>query len=222
MDAIRRRSTVVMLSLFAFLALPWAPLLAAPSELIEGRHWQPVKTGPAQTDTPEIEVLEFFSYGCPHCGDLNPLIKAWAAELPEDVRFERVPVTFGRAAWESLARLFFTLELAGELERLDQNVFNAVTKQRANLYTKKAILDWVGEREVERAKFEGLFESFAVEAALARASTLAARYRVNAVPMIIVDGRYQVLGEGAKTHRELLGIADRLIEKARAARTADQ
>jgi len=222
MVPIRSRLILLLLSLALIIAGAFAAPVFAAAELVEGRDWEPVAGGRASTETPEIEVLEFFSYGCPHCSDINPVIKDWANELPEDVSFERVPVTFGRAAWESLARLFFTLELAGELERLDQAVFDAVIKERANLYTNKALLKWAAEQGVDKAEFESLLNSFAVEAALARASTLAARYRVDAVPRIIVDGRYQVLGKGAKTQQALLEIADRLIAKARAERTAKQ
>jgi thiol:disulfide interchange protein DsbA len=213
---------VSLLSLALLVASTLAAPVFAASELVQGRDWEPVAGGQASTETSEIEVLEFFSYGCPHCSDINPLIKDWANELPEDVSFERIPVTFGRAAWESLARLFFTLELAGELERLDQAVFDAVIKERANLYTNNALLKWATEQGVDKAEFEALLNSFAVEAALARASTLAARYRVDAVPRIIVDGQYQVLGKGVKTQQELLEIADRLIAKARAERAETQ
>jgi len=213
MGAIRRRFSLYLL-LLAFLAFLGLSLTAS-AELVEGRHWKAVSAPATEQDADEIEVLEFFSYGCPHCGDINPLIKQWVAALPSDVRFERVPVTFGRAAWESLARLYFALDYADVLDRLDQDVFEAVTKQRTNLYTEKAVLNWVAGQDVDPEAFAKLYNSFAVEAALARANTLAARFKVNAVPMIIVDGRYQVLGEGAKTKAELLEIAGALIERAR-------
>ena len=211
MDAIRRRFSLCLLAFMAFLSLP----LMASAELVEGRDWRSVSGQSPDTKGDAIEVLEFFSYGCPHCGDLNPLIEEWKTGLPSDVRFERVPVTFGRAAWETLARLYFTLDFTNELSRLDQMVFDAVTQERVNLYTENKVLDWVAEHGVDREAFAKLFNSFAVEAALARANTLAARFRVDAVPMIIVDGRYVVLGEGAKTKADLLEIADALIEKAR-------
>ncbi len=214
MDALRRRFT---LHLFAIAALFSLPVIAS-ATLVEGRDWKPVSATTPGSEGDEIEVLEFFSYGCPHCGDINPQIKQWAEGLASDVRFERVPVTFGRAAWESLARLYFALDFADELERLDQAVFDAVTKQRTNLYTEKAVLNWVAEQGVDREAFAKFYNSFAVEAALAKANTLAARFRVDAVPMIIVDGRYVVLNEGAKTHAELLERADALIDKAREAR----
>ncbi|MBK5931527.1 twin-arginine translocation pathway signal protein [Halochromatium salexigens] len=215
MKMMQRRFSVCLLAAMAFLLCPFV----ASADLVEGRDWRAL-SGSAQ-DTPEgaeIEVLELFSYGCPHCADINPLAKQWADDLPSDVRFERVPVTFGRAAWESLARLYFALDFADELDQVDQAVFEAVTKQRTNLYTEKAVLNWVAEQGLDRDAFAKVYNSFAVEAALAKANTLAARYRVDAVPMFIVDGRYVVLNEGAKTHAELLEIAEGLIDKARQAR----
>lgn len=209
----RACATVCML-----LLLPASLLAETERALVEGKDWEPVPSGQSAAETDTIEVLEFFSYGCPHCSDINPLIKAWAAELPDDVSVERVPVTFGRAAWESLSRLFFALQFAGELDRLDQSVFDAVIKQRVNLYTDKAILKWIAEQDVDAAEFGELLDSFGVQAALARANTLAARYQVSAVPRIIVDGRYQVIGKGARGKQDLLDIADLLIEKARASR----
>jgi thiol:disulfide interchange protein DsbA len=209
-----RRHLVALLALLPIVTLP---AVCAATDLVEGRDWKPVDSDQAPADTDQITVVEFFSYGCPHCADLNPLIEEWKKDLPEDVAFERSPVTFGRAAWEMLGRLYYALQFSGDLERLDQAVFDAVTKDRTNLFTEKAVLAWVAKQGVDKEKFAELFNSFAVEAALARASTAAARFRVNAVPRIIVDGRYEVVGEGA-TKAGLLEITDGLIEKARAAR----
>lgn len=211
MDAILRR---LSLFLFACLTVVCLPVMAD-AELVEGRDWRAVSGQQPESDGDKIEVLEFFSYGCPHCGDLNPLIEDWKTNLPSDVSFERVPVTFGRAAWETLARVYFALDFADQLERLDQKVFDAVTKERVNLYTENRVLDWVAEHDVDRESFAKFLNSFAVEAALARANTLAARFQVDSVPMIIVDGRYVVLSKGAKTKADLLEIADGLIDKAR-------
>ena len=39
----------------------------------------PVQTGK------KIEVIEFFSYGCPHCADLEPVMQGWMKTMPPDV-----------------------------------------------------------------------------------------------------------------------------------------
>jgi thiol:disulfide interchange protein DsbA len=41
------------------------------------------------------------------------------------------------------------------------------------------------------------------------------RYQIDAVPTLVVAGRYFVLGNDAKTQADLLNIADGLIAKAR-------
>lgn len=189
---------------------------AASADLLEGRDWRPV-TPPRPGAVPgKIEVLEFFSYGCPHCADLNPLIEPWTARLPQDVTFRRVPVTFGRAAWANLARLYFALELTGDLRRLDQAIFNAVTRERRSLYTDKAILAWLGGQGVDTTAFASVLNSFGVETQVAQSDALARDFKIDGVPTIVVDGRYVVLGREAKGHREILAIADGLIQMARA------
>src|SRR5438034_9784309 len=39
----------------------------------------------------QIEVLEFFWYGCIHCYQLEPVIENWEQKLPADVQFRRAP-----------------------------------------------------------------------------------------------------------------------------------
>src|SRR5207248_1368752 len=58
---------------------------------VEGTDYR--KIGPPQpTDSPgKIEVIEFFSYMCPHCNEFYPLVSIWEAKLPRNVVFRRVP-----------------------------------------------------------------------------------------------------------------------------------
>ena len=47
-----------------------------------GKEFAPISPAQPTEDAAKIEVLEFFSYGCPHCADFNPLLTAWVAKLP--------------------------------------------------------------------------------------------------------------------------------------------
>jgi protein dithiol oxidoreductase (disulfide-forming) len=208
----RRRFTQTMIGALGAAMLPLHP---AAANLVEGRDWRAVSPPQPGAAPDKIEVLEFFSYGCPHCMDLNPVIKPWAAKLPEDVTFRQVPVTFGRAAWTNLARLFYALEYSGDLDRLNQAVFEALHQDRTKLFTEKDVFAWVASKGVDVATFEPLFNSFAVETQIKRSDTLVERYRVDAVPMITVGGRYVVVGQQAKGFPDMLAIADDLILMAR-------
>ena len=75
-------------------------------------------------DAPDkIEVIEFFSYACPHCNELNPSLTRWAARQSSDVTFRKVAVGFGNPFYQLTAKLFYSLEAIGELKRLDDSVF---------------------------------------------------------------------------------------------------
>jgi thiol:disulfide interchange protein DsbA len=170
---------------------------------------------PAQpTEEPaKIEVLEFFSYGCPHCSDFHPLLSQWAAKQPGDVVVRKVPITFGRAAWANAARLFYALEATGDLARLDGDVFKAIHNDRVNLFEENAIKEWVAKKGVDPKKFADAFSSFGVMSKVKRGDQLAQAYKIQGVPALAVDGKYLV---GGKDFGEALAISEKLIAKARA------
>jgi thiol:disulfide interchange protein DsbA len=177
-----------------------------------GKDYTPISPAQPTDDPAKIEVLEFFSYGCPHCSDFHPVISAWAAKLPGDVVFKRVPVSFGRAAWANAARLYYTLEATGELARLDGEVFKAIHNDRINLFEEKAIFEWVAKKGVDQKKFSEAFNSFGVMSKVKRGDQLAQAYKIQGVPSVAVDGKYLV---GGKDFSDVLAITDKLVAKVR-------
>ena len=63
---------------------------------------QPVSTTPGQ-----IEVIDFFWYGCPHCNALEPYLEAWERSKPANVVLKRVPAIL-QPEWEPAARAYYT------------------------------------------------------------------------------------------------------------------
>lgn len=169
---------------------------------------------PAQpTETPaKVEVLEFFSYGCPHCADLHPLLTTWIAKQPADVVVKKVPITFGRAAWANIAKLYYALEVTGDLARLESEVFRAIHGQRVNLFDERTLMEWVAKNGVDQKKFAETFNSFGINSKVKRGDQLAQAYKIQGVPALAVDGKYMI---GGQNFDELLANADKLIVKAR-------
>ncbi len=195
-----------------------AVVLPVRAELVVGRDYVPII--PAQmTDTPaKIEVIEFFSYGCPHCSDFHPIVGKWAATLPSDVTFKRVPVTFGRPPWASLARLFYALETTGDLARLDSAVFDALHKAGSKLYDDKSIIAWVTTQGIDAKRFTEAYNSFAVVSKAKRADQLVQTYKIQGVPAMTVDGKYLVTGKELKGLAELPALTEQVIGMARSDR----
>ncbi|HEX6736341.1 MAG TPA: thiol:disulfide interchange protein DsbA/DsbL [Azonexus sp.] len=203
----RRRFVSALVGAAAAVAIA-APAVAQTA----GKDYFPISPVQPTENPTKVEVLEFFSYGCPHCADLHPLLTPWVAKQEADVVVKKVPITFGRAAWANIAKLYYTLEITGDLARLDGEVFRAVHGQRVNLFEERAILEWVAKNGVDQKKFAEAFNSFGVNSKVRRGDQLAQAYKVQGVPALAVDGKYMVAGQN---FNEILGNADKLIVKAR-------
>jgi thiol:disulfide interchange protein DsbA len=191
-------------------------VLAAPAfAQVQGQDYQLLTPAQPASSPDKVEVIEFFSYGCPHCYAMQPHIEKWAAQLPANTTFTRVPVSFGRREWGQLSRAYYALEATGDLARLDDAVFESIHKEQKQLFSEDALAAWAAEHGVDAAEFRAAFESPGVSAKAMRAEQLSRDYKVNSVPSVIVDGKYIVT---AKTHEDTLKVARQLIDKATAER----
>jgi thiol:disulfide interchange protein DsbA len=163
----------------------------------------------------KIEILEFFSYGCPHCADFNPLVAQWAAKLPKDVSFRRVPVTFNRPEWARLSRFYYALEATGDLAKLDNAVFQAIHQERVPFRSDEAVTAWVAKKGVDSKKFADALASFSMQSKVQRADQDATAARIPGVPALVVDGKFLLKNEATNNFDDLLKLADSVIAKAR-------
>jgi thiol:disulfide interchange protein DsbA len=202
----------------AFLALALL-VLSVPlrAEVVAGRDYRLLDPPQHSDSQGKIEVLEFFSYGCPHCNEFYPLVTAWAAKLPKDVVFKRVATGMARTAWTNLAKTYYTLESTGDLAKLDGPLFHAIHEEHLPLFDERSITEWVGKHGVDTAKFTTAFESFGVNTKVSQAEQLLENYKVEGVPSLAIDGKYVVLGN---SFEEILTNATAVLAKARAERKA--
>lgn len=207
MESARRRFLSSALALGATMSVS-APLFAQTA----GREFNPINPIQPTDDPSKVEVVEFFSYGCPHCADFNPLLNLWAAKLPADVVLKKVPVSFGRAAWANAAKLYYALEVTGDLKRLESDVFKAIHQERTNLFDEKTINSWVAARGVDGKKFSEAFGSFGVMSKLRRGDQMAQAFKIEGVPALAVDGKFLIAAMGFE---QQLATADKLIARAR-------
>ena len=207
MESARRRFLSSALALGATMSVS-APLFAQTA----GREFNPINPIQPTDDPSKVEVVEFFSYGCPHCADFNPLLNLWAAKLPADVVLKKVPVSFGRAAWANAAKLYYALEVTGDLKRLEGDVFKAIHQERTNLFDEKTINSWVAARGVDGKKFSEAFGSFGVMSKLRRGDQMAQAFKIEGVPALAVDGKFLIAAMGFE---QQLATADKLIARAR-------
>ncbi len=200
-------------SLFVLFAVAAAPAFAA--ELKEGRDYATISP-PAPTDaTGKVEVTEFFSYQCSHCYQFEPTLAKWVkGTMPKDVAFRRVPVVF-RDSWAPTAKIYYTLEALGEVERLHLETFDAMHFERIDLNNEKTLEGWVAKKGLDPKKFMDIYRSFAVQSKITRAKQLTEAHGIQGVPAMTVDGKYRSSSTFNGTYDELLKVVDGLIAKSR-------
>ena len=187
----------------------------ARADLTEGRDYALVEKKDVPTSTSKkIEVIEFFSYGCPHCDEMHPHITQWSATLPANVEFVRVPVAFGRREWGMLSRAYYTLQNLGELKRLDTAVFDAVHRQRQPMFDEASLTAWAVKQGISAEKFRAEFNSERVNKAVMNAENLTRDLVIDGVPKIVVEKKYMVVASEARSYGDIFVVADQVIAKA--------
>lgn len=190
---------------------------AASEAVFEGHDYTRVKNTQPVATGKKVEVLEFFWYRCPHCFQLEPALNTWLKTLPKDAQVRRVPAVF-REDWAPGAKIYYTLEQMGLLDRLHKKVFDAYHVENLNLNDPDVLGGWIAKQGVDRKKFEAIYNSFSTQAKVMNGSRLATAYALSGVPAFIIDGKYATSMSMAQTEPRLFDILDQLIVKARAER----
>ena len=188
------------------------------ANVVAGRDFTALRKPQPTEVVGKVEVIEFINFACPGCYQMHRRIMAWAAKLPGNVSFRRVPVVYdGHKGWGPLARAFYALEATGDLHRLDTALFDAIHKERLPLFEERAITAWMVKHGVDGAKFTAAFNSFGVNTRISQNDRMLMNYQITSVPAVVVDGRYSVLGD---SYDSMLSNASELIARANAGRAA--
>lgn len=191
-------------------------LLALPAHAQSGKGY--IELSPrAPVDAPagQIEVVEFFSYGCPHCMHFEPIMDAWVKTLAKDVAFRRVHVGF-QSNFAPLQKIFYTLEAMGKVDAAMQDkVFKALQTDRINLTKPEVLFPWAAKQGLDQAKFESTYNSFGVATQLRKAVQLQDAYKVEGTPALGIAGRYYTDGSMANGFESMIKLANQLIEQVR-------
>lgn len=190
--------------------------MAMPLAFVEGVHYHPTAQRLATSDEKVIEVVELFSYSCPHCFRLDPLVTEWKKSLPENVKFVAVPAIF-RDSWLQLAKVFYAAEATGDLAKLHSVIFNAIHVEKRRLTTEEQLLDFVAEQGIDRDTFEKAMNSFSVKSKVKKALVMSQTSGITGVPSMVVNGKYRTDAPAAGSMEDMLKAVDFLIEQESAA-----
>ena len=194
-------------ALFAFSASSMA------ADFVAGKDYK-VLANPGTVEVPgKIEVREFFWYGCPHCFILEPHMQTWLKKMPKDVNFVRTPAAMN-PVWEQNARGYYVSEALGVRKRTHLPLFHAINEGTQQIFDQASQAKFFVNYGVPEAKFNSMYNSFAITSKVAQAKKLAQQYQLSGVPAVVVNGKYVVQGQDAT----VTDVVSYLVEKERKAK----
>jgi len=198
----------------------------AADKWVEGKHYFVVT--PAQhTSTPpgKVEVAEIFSYGCPYCSQIQPVVEKLKAALPPNAQLVFVPASFiPREAWPMYQRAFYANQALGINDKMHKAMFDAVWNTRELTYTDpstnriKTRLPTIEDAAAYVSKKAGVKESdflaaaksFGVEVKIKNADAFVNNSGSLSTPTFVINGKYRTDPSSAGGTEQLLSLINDL------------
>jgi thiol:disulfide interchange protein DsbA len=159
----------------------------------EGTHYNVI----AAQATEKKEVLEFFSFWCPHCFSFEPIVKDIKSKLASDVEFKKVHVNFmgftSAAIQDDATKAMMVARKLNKDDALNQAIFSYIHVSRSAITGIRDLKNIFVMNGVEPEEFDKMISSFGVDNMLKMNNKSIQQYRkhVSSVPNFIVNGKYQ-------------------------------
>lgn len=159
-----------------------------------------------------IEVIEFFSYACPRCKELDGLLKSWERSLPDDVEFSKIHVAHS-VQTTNLARTHVALGQRNIVAQNNDRIFTEVEKRPQTFATLDSTSEFFDGHGIEKEQFELIAQSERVQSVLDTQEQTVREYGIVAVPTFVIANKYIVPSK--TTQQETVRALRQVIEMVR-------
>ena len=200
-----------MKKFFAFFAaLILLPLSVQATDFKEGTHYNVVK----ETATAKPQVLEFFSFYCPHCFSFEPLMEHLQETLGDDVEIKKNHVNFlGKEMGPQLTQAYAAAQLLKVEDKVASLLFDQLHTQRKAVNGEAGVLDIFEKAGVAKEDAQGALASFPATGLASQMKRNTETFQVRGVPTLIVNGKYKVITNSVKSTDEFVELVTYLTKK---------
>ncbi len=206
---------IAILAYMSTLLVKDAPLLG---DFVEGEHYS-VLPNPRRVRSDKVEVMEFFSYACPHCYSFDPELMDWVEDNEANVQFVRTPAV-GSEYWRLLGRNYYTMETLGIVEDQHMAFFREIHDVKRQFASPELLARYFDGRGTTEAEFQQTYNSPIVTQKLEAADAMGRRLQIVSVPSVVIHGKYMVRVTRNVGPARMLDVMDHLVEKVEAERLA--
>lgn len=193
-----------------FLGLFLLPLSVNASDFKEGVNYEVVR----QTATEQPEVLEFFSFYCPHCFKFEPLMSSLEKSLPANVTVKKNHVDFiGKEMGPQLTQAYAAADLLGVRDEVASLIFNQLQTQRKAINGEQDILAIFEQAGITKVEAKAALASFPVSGIASQMKRNTENFKIRGVPAVIVNGKYKVNTGSVRSTEEFIELVTFLTKK---------
>ena len=180
-----------VISLFIAILLPLQA--CAQEQYQEGTHYIVVN----DKATPQPEIVEFFSFWCPHCYNFEPLVEQIKKKMDRDTTFKKVHVNFmgftSPDVQDDATRAMLVARSLKKETALNQAVFESIHKLRSPVTNLNDLRNIFIVNGIEPETFDKMVSSFGVSNMLKMNNKVIEKFRkhLSGVPNFIVNGKFQ-------------------------------
>ena len=186
------------------------------SRFIEGQHYRELNFElPTEAPEGQVEVAELFWYGCPHCFHLEPTMKEYLQNKPDNVYFRRIPATLN-SQWKVHAKAYYVGRLLDPdgAKKLHDKIFAAIHTQRRRLQDDMAINNFFVSQGFTEEQVNTAANSMEVQMKVKMATEYSTMSQATGVPTLIVNGKYLTSPTMAQGSAKLKRVLQFLVEKS--------
>ena len=188
--------------------------VAAEEQYQQGVHYDLIEPAIHTGISDRVVVSEFFSYGCGHCYNFEPLLESFESRVPEGVVVQRSPVIWNNHPdMKLLAKTYYAVEVLDVFEPVHGAVFSTIHRQRKRLSSLEAVRALFVENGVDAKDFDRAFGSFGIDSMGRQAAARTEGARVQGTPSLMVNGKYRIDTRQAGSQANMLKIAAFLADK---------
>lgn len=152
-------------------------------------------------ETQEPQVLEFFSFYCPHCyqfARIYHIPDAIQKELPAGIKITKYHVDFLGPLGKELTKAWAVAIALGIEDKISPLMFDAVQKTQT-VETPEDIRQVFIDAGVTGEEYDSALNSFVVKSLVVQQEKAAADLQLRGVPSIFVNGKYMIKNDGLDT-----------------------
>lgn len=167
------------------------------------------------------QVLEFFSFYCPHCYQFEDVLHVSdnvKKKLPENTKLVKYHVEFLGPLGKQITQAWAVAMALGVEDKITIPMFEAVQKTQT-VQNEADIRKVFVDAGVPGEEYDAALNSFVVKSLLAQQEKAAADFQLRGVPAMYVDGQYMLNPQGMDTSnldifvQEYANTVKHLVEK---------